>query len=324
MSILNLAIAASEADALFSKFQVKPDGTTEATFIHTADFVFPIANSAEAEILGQLIPGAKDMYLRASQEDTNWKTSVTVTPEIQNAYFELADAKTGRVMFKGGGEIKTAQLRASKRETRLTIRVAFGGQVAETSMNFTKLLRSNVHVVYSASQQALPFKKGEVRPVPETGDVVAASNEDGVSVYGRVVEVDDDAGTVIINDFGAEHVVELAKVKSFWKPAEADLEARTRSFKGRCTKRQLVASWSALTVAVGEAFAGGAPGEGPHLITPSIVERAVEVLVREKGGGSTSGTGSDAGGEDGAGAAPTGGARTSGAPIMSGGPTGLA
>lgn len=321
MSVLNLVLPKSEADALFNKFSVKADGSTENTFIHTADFVFPIANTAEAAILAELIPGAKDMYLRASQEDTNWKTSVTVTPEIKQAHFELADAKSGRVVFKGAGEILTGTLRASKRETKLTVRVAFGGQTAETSMVFTRLLRSNVHIIYEGAQQPL-FNEGKgttARPVPNIGDIVCGT-EDGVTVFGRAVEVNDedgDAVTVIVNDFGVEHVFTLESVKSFWKPAEADFEKCTKSFAQRCKKRGLTPSWSALTTAVGEAFAEGTPGEGAHTLTTKIVERAIELLVKGTPGASGEGEGEGEGE----------GAPSGGKPVLAvhqGGPTALA
>lgn len=322
MSVLNLALAKSEADALFNQFRVKADGSTENTYIHTADFVFPIANTAEAAVLAELIPGAKDMYLRASQEDTNWKTSVTVTPEIRQAHFELADAKSGRVVFKGAGEILTGTLRASKRETKLTVRVAFGGQTAETSMAFTRLLRSNVHVIYEGAQQTMfQGKKGEARPVPAIGDIVCGI-EDGTTVFGRAVEVNDEdaaAVTVIVNDFGTEHVFDIAGVKSFWKPAEVDFEKCTKSFSQRCKKRGLIPSWSALTQAVGEAFADGTPSEGAHTLTTKIVERAIELLSAKAPGGAA-GDGTGEGEEE----VPREGGSASSAPVRQGGPTALA
>jgi hypothetical protein len=281
----DLAARQSEADGTLNKFAVKADGSAEGAYLYELQVAFPVNNSAEAETLGAFIPGAKDTYLRATERD-DWKSSVTVVPDLDGVHVELADARSGRSIIKGVAEIKAATYRTSKRAAALVLKVLLGGQTEAIAAVLTKALRAPVHFIFEQSQQSLFGKeKGQAKPVPEMGNVVCAL-ENGERVWGRVVEVndgdeDDDAKSIVLDDFGVDHVVTSEDVQSFWQLAETDdLDKLLKSYKDRAKRRELTPTWSALTVAVGEAFgAGGAPGEGAHALTKEIVERAVAVLA---------------------------------------------
>lgn len=286
----DLTARASEADGTLSKFSVKPDGATEDTYIYETQIVFPINNSADAQALETLIPGARDTYIRATERD-DWKCQgQVVVPAISGAHVELADAKTGRVAVKGGADIQSATYRASKKAVALTVKVRFGGMTAGMGAAFIGLLRAPIHFVFEAAQRALPFAgTAKAVVVPERGDIVCADDQ-GETVWGRVVEVDDEAegepAAIVLDDFGIEHTVSAFGVKSFWKlQAADDMPKLITSFKGRCTRRKVTPSWSHITVAVGEAFGGasGVPGDGAHTLTSAIIERAADVA-----GGKTS------------------------------------
>lgn len=297
MSILDLSLVASEADCILSSFGVKTDGTVDDVYVVKGKFTFNVNNSAEAELLAKIIPGAKEAYVKANETD-DWKVSNAVTPALDGITVELRDAKTGRIAIKGGAEISNVMFRASKASVVLIIQASMGGRSAGDIAEFAKLLRAPVTFSYSRSQQAL-FNSlptaGKTAPLPEIGDIVCAADGSG-RVYGRVVEVNEDdesqdpaKSTVILDDFGVDHVINGANVLSFWTVQETDdYDKLLTSLRGRCKRQKTTPSWSALTIAVGEAYAssGGTDTsvKGAHALTTVVIERAAAILRGKTGG----------------------------------------
>lgn len=279
----DLTARRDEAQGQLLKLGIKPDGADEA-FLYETRVAFPINNSTEAEELEKLIPGAKEIYVRATEQD-DWKTNVTVVPTLQGVFIELANASGGKVAIKGAAEIKSVQLRASKRAVTLTLIVIHGGQTEGVAAGLIKTLGKAVTFAYESAQQDLFEKGAKATPLPERGDIVHAL-EEGTPVWGRVVEVNEgdtkeDPTTVLLDDFGAEHMVASADIRSFWKLGKDEgTEKAVTSYKGKCKRRNVPASWRTITVAVGEAFGKGTiPTEGAHALTKEMVDRAVELAA---------------------------------------------
>lgn len=272
-----------EVDASLSKFTIKTDGDEDA-FLFICSVVFMILNSQEAEELEALIPGAKEIYVRATESD-DWKGQIKVTPSFPGMSIELAHAGSGLSLIKGCAEVEYLLYRASKKAVTLTANIRVGGQSAAVAGNLCKGLRGAISFIWQASQQPLFSTKGgkaKQSIIPKVGQIIAGRDQSGLSIFGQVVEVNDTDGDALVSDFGEDHQVRFVDVQSAWQvnTGAEDFTSLIKSFKDRCKKRDLMPSWEALTQATGEAFGqGSTPGDGQHNLTKPIISRAVEILA---------------------------------------------
>lgn len=278
MPILDLTEKTARGSGQLNKFSVKANGRDEAAFVYDMQVVFVVSNSAEAEVVERLIPGAKGAYQRATERD-DWKMQQTVVPDIQGARMVLADAADNVVAIQGGVEIKGVLLRASKRAVTLTVKAQCAGQTEQVATALTKLLRNPVELVVESTQQQLAFRKG---PMVAMGAVVVAKDDDGAVVFGRVHDIDHEAGLVLLDLFGAtEFAVRIDSITTAWALVPGDAtEKALRDFKAACKKAKVAPNFRAITVAVGEAYASEPPADGQHRLTAEVVARAV-ALIKE-------------------------------------------
>lgn len=278
MPVIDLTEKEARGSGQLNKFAVRADGRDEAAFVYDMQVVFVVSNSAEAAIVERLIPGAKETYQRATERD-DWKAQQTVVPDIEGARVVLVHAADGGVGIQGGAEIKGVLLRASKRAVTLTVKVKCAGQTEQVATALTKLLRAPVELRVDGAQQQLPFRKG---PAIAMGSVVVAKDEDGGPVWGRVHDIDHEAGLALLDVFGDHEVpVQMDGVTTAWALVPGDAtEKALREYKAACKKGKVAPSYRAVTVAVGEAYASEPPADGQHRLTAEVVARAV-VLTKE-------------------------------------------
>lgn len=274
-----------ETDGSLNKFSVKCDG--EDAYTYTVDVVFPILNSKEAEALEPFFPGAKQTYVSCTEQD-DWKEQRTVTPVFpSDLNIELAAKKSGRSLIKAVASIPRLLLRASKKVVTLTVRLVFTGQAEGIATGLTHGMKSPITFCWEQAQQSLFVKKTVATAItPKVGQIVCFAEADRPSHFGQVVEIHED-NTALVSDFGEEDQVRFQDLRSAWTVNTEDPEYDTclKSYKERCKRRNLTASWSALTQAVGEAFGQeGTPGEGAHTLTKPILSRAIAILEATKTG----------------------------------------
>lgn len=284
MPIIDLSEKTARGCGQLNKFSVRADGRDESAFIYDAQVVFVVSNSAEAEAVERLIPGAKETYQRATERD-DWKAQQTVVPDIDGARVELRRSSDDEVAVQGGAVIKGVFLRASKRAVTLTVKVQMAGQTDRVATALTSLIGKPVDLLVEAAQQGLPFAGGKV-PTVQLGSVVVARDTDGATVWGRVHDMDHDRGTLQLDVFGdGELTVSTTDVTTSWALVPGDAtEKALRAYKTACKKAKVAPSYRAITVAVGEAYASEPPADGRHRLTDDVVLRAA-VLTKDGFGG---------------------------------------
>lgn len=289
-----------EVDGKISKFTIKKDG--DEAIVCIVDIVFQILNSKEAEALDLLFPGAKQTYINCTDKGDDAKEKREITPSFDSAvHVELANASSGRSLVKGTATLPKIVLSASKKVTTLTVKCQWGGQSEGVAANLAHGLSGATNFIWEFTQQSLLNpKKGEdaKKLVPEIGDIVHAEDGDGDDVFGRVVEVLEDEQSCLVSDFGddgnGEWQIAFEHIHSKWKVNADDehFDKCLTSYKQRCSRRDLLPSWEWITVAVGQAFQDGAPGDGAHVLTKAIIARALKLQVEADSGADPDG-GSD-------------------------------
>lgn len=279
MPIINLAVPNARGCGQLNKFSVRADGRDNNAFVYELQVVFTIASSAEADIVEELIPGAKQSYQRATERD-DWKTQQTVIPDIEGANMELRRSSDDECAISGGAEIKGVLFRASKRAVTMTVKVVCAGQTDRVATQLTGLLGAAVDLIVDAAQQPL-FPRTK-RPVIQLGAVVVARDSDGETVWGRVHDMDLESSTMLIDVFGATEVpIMMDDVTTSWSLIPGDAtEKAIRAYRAACKRAKCTPTFRAITVAVGEHYAGQSPDDGQHRLTDDVVMRAV-MLTKE-------------------------------------------
>ncbi len=276
MPIIDLTSQPARGQGQLNKFSVKADGRDEEAFVYDVDVVFTVASSAEAEVVGRVVPGAKEAYQRATERD-DWKCQQTVVPDIEGARVVIGQ-EGEEAALQGGAEIRAVTMRASKRAVTITVKCRCAGQTGDPASRLTGLLRSPVDLLVEGAQQVLPFA-GKGAPLVQLGAVVVGRDEHGTTVWGRVHDMDHEAGVALLDVFGEGEVpAKLDAITSAWALVPGDpTEKALRAYKAASKKAKLAPSYRAITVAMGEAYAAEPPADGKHHLTPEVVARAVEL-----------------------------------------------
>lgn len=280
-----------QVDGVLSKVTFKRDG--DEAFLYIVDVSFTILNSAEADDLDLLFPGAKQTYINCSEKNDDQKEKREVTPVFPSAIsIEIASASSGRSLVRGTCKLSKLILSSSKKVTTLTAKCEWGGQSEGAAANLAHGLGGPVNFIWEFAQQSL-FRSGgsgnAAKLTPKAGDIVHGTDDDGDPVYGRVVEVSEEDETCLVDDFGFESQVSFGNIESKWtvNADDPDFDKCIKSYIERCDRRNLLASWKWLTIATGEAFADGAPGDGAHVLTKKIIAQAVALQEEEETGAAT-------------------------------------
>lgn len=263
-----------EADGTLSKFTVKADAGDDSAFRFEADVAFVISGPEDAKVLEADVPGAMTAYEKAMNPDDNWKWSVTVKPSI-SASCELSNAAKGLSAVKGLAEIRSVTVRASKKVMTAVVRLAFGGQPPEVAASLTKLLRNATTLSIEPQQQGLPFKRADVRPAIEKGDIVVARLDDGEEVVGRATGEPEDVDgveTLTLDDLGIEHIVPVEKVVSVVGINETS-SGLLADYKRRAKRARVKPTLAAI---LGALLANGTADGRVYQITESTVEAALQ------------------------------------------------
>ena len=263
-----------EADGKLVKFSVKADPADQDAFTFEADVAFAISGPEDAKVLEGDIPGAVDMWAKANDEHTNWKVSMTVKPNL-SVSAELSNAQRGLSAIKGLAEVKSLTFRASKKAVTAVVKLAWGGQKAETASMLAKLLRNATTLSLEPQQTQLPYRKpGEVLAFDE-GDIVVARLDDGEEVTGFVTDSDvefiDGEDQATIDDCGKNFVVPVKSIVSVVKIEMVD-ETLIEAYKKRAKKSKTKPSTKAILAGL---LAGGAPDGRVYTITESTIDAAL-------------------------------------------------
>ena len=270
------------SDATLVKFGVKADGKDEEAFIYDLDLLIPVQSAEDAELVQHMIPGAVDVFDKATNEQDNWKFNTTVKPDLDGVRVEISDASHGERAMDGSAEVKSIKLRASKKAVSVVFRMSLGGQTEGVATRLTRLLRNAVSVEVEQTQQVLPFATGG--RTPEPGDLVVAMDSDvGESRVGRLVDtvVTDGETLYRLEDFDSEYAVQADQVVSIIGLG-GDVRALVRSYKGRCKRRELAPTWEAVLLGIAtQADWALRGGQGQTFdLSPEVIEAAVEALDR--------------------------------------------
>lgn len=272
MPVIDFDKLETQADGTLSRYTVKADGRDDEGFVYETDIVFVIEGTQDARIVQSIVPGAEDVWTRASAEDDDWKFNTTVTPDLIGTRAVLTNAKLDHKGIEGACDVKSVRLRASKRATTLTVKLVFGGQTAAQASALAGLLRSAVSLSLSRDQQVLPFPTTSVQP--KTGDLVVAF-DGGTAFTGRLLQSDD--SVLVLEDFDREYRVDPGSVSSVIR-LDGDVAALRRSYKTRCQRRNLTASWEAIVLALGQDNGAVTRGSASVVLTAETIEKAVALL----------------------------------------------
>lgn len=276
MPMIDLTAKDSEADGQLIKYTGKADGKAEDAYIFDAVVAFTVRGREDAATLEAMIPGACEIFDRATREDDNWRFNTTVKPDMSGVRAVISHAERGKVAVEGACEVKSVQLRASKKATVVSVTMAFGGQSAGVATNLTALLRSTCCLSVERAQQVIPFPTSKA-PDGQTGDLVAVWDpEVEQHMVGRLVETSV-GGVMTLEDFDNEYAASRDHVVAVVKLG-GDVTALTRSYKQRCGRRKITPTWEAVILAAAESAEGLLSGGGSVILTPEIIERAVARL----------------------------------------------
>lgn len=277
--MLDLTAHHAEADLTLNAFTVKADGKAEDRYVYALDLVSEIKGVEDAEVLARILPGAVDLYEKASHDQDNRKFTVALNPGLEGIRFNIGNAHSSKGVVQGLGEVKQIKVRASKVATTCVFRIVMGGQSEEVASDLTRLLRNAASVVAEYDQQLLPF---EGKKPPEVGHLVVAFDSDtGENMVGRLAETSERDGIVYyaLENFDCDFQVAAENVVSNFV-LEGDVAALVKSYKTRCKKRSISPTWDAVILAIAKSWDGalkGGKGQAVMLTTEHI-EMAVNMI----------------------------------------------
>lgn len=276
MQIPDLTQSKATGQGQLVKVAFRSDGREQTAFIYDIQVAFTIANSADAEVVERLIPGARDTYIRATESD-DWKDQHNVVPAISGLRIKLTKADDGTTAIEGGAEVVGALLRSSKVACTLTLKLRCAGQTQRIASALAGVLNVPVELFAESSQQVLAFpNRNATVPV---GAVVVAKDSNGATLWGRVHDTDPQVGIALLDIFGDTEVdVTFESITTTWALVPGDAtETALLTYKNQCKKNKVQPNFRAITVAMGEAYATEPPTDNLHRLTAAIVERAVEL-----------------------------------------------
>jgi len=282
MSVVNFKAQRGACDLLLLKFLVEADPGNDAN-TYKLYLQFVLASRADAEVMGEMLPGLGESFDLAGEDD-NWKSTSSVKPaDSIRVVLAAKDAgpgqrqgvvKPGEPIIQGMAELLELKASQSKKARTVLARLVFRGQGPGTAERLADTLGRTVHMDYERAQGSLfsqPAKTPPLRP----GMVVAASTSDGKQVVGRLVEIDGDV--LSLQECGTEVTVEASAVISgFAFAVDADTQAALRDYADRCDRREVAVSWAALSQAMGVLDGGGRTRDVQ--VTSEHVEAAVGTL----------------------------------------------
>lgn len=280
MSMIDLFQPEDEAEGRLVKIAMARDGADEA-FVYEAQIAFALKRE-DCEVASRLLPGATEMFDRASAKEDNEKFSANAAPDIAGLRLILSHAQGGKVAIEGGAEVRTAKLVASKKGVTVTIKFGLGGQDAAAAARLVEVLGQAVCVSTSNDQQSM-FRSAGASAVRSTtvpvkvGDLVTARTAEG-TIVGRVAEAPTtESSTVTIEDFEHEYRVNESEIVGAIT-LEGDVAALRRSYKDRCKRKGVTPTWSAVLLAGVEVWPGGKSASGNCPLTGEIMQRAFALL----------------------------------------------
>jgi len=307
MPVVNFKAQRGGADIALVKFLVESDPGNDAN-TYKLYLQMSLASRAEAELVGEMLPGLGDAYDLAGEDD-NWKSVSSVKPADSIRVVLSAKevgvgqrqgvVKPGEPIIQGMAELLELRASQSKKARTVLVRLVFRGQGPGVAERLADTLSRTVHMDYERAQGVLDFRAASKAPPLRPGMVVAASTSDGQQVVGRLVEIDGEE--LSLQESGTEVTVEAGSVIGAFAFAEdSDTQAALTDYADRCERRGVAVSWAALVAAMhrrmnledGTALANGSPvtmddveaavvslgGSEPETATPDQSEPMAEVV----------------------------------------------
>lgn len=283
MPVVNFLGQVGTCDVVLQSARPELDAAAE-TYIYKVDLVMTLASRAEAELVGEMLPGLGDAFDKAGEGD-NWKSTISVKPDLTvTVALTAKDIGTGKrqgsvppggVIIQGQAALVEMKASQSKRARTVMIRLKMAGHGASASEGLTDNLGRLVTLSYQQVQTAIPFPSQTRGPTVRVGMVVAVGVGDA-QIVGRVSEIEGDR--LSVSEEGREYTVASSDVISAFAFAQdSETQAALTDYAERCDRRERPVSWSVLVQAIKDAEKAIA-GSGEVKVTLDDVERAAELL----------------------------------------------
>jgi len=283
MPVVNFKSQRGAADIALVKFLVESDPGNDAN-TYKLYLQMSLASRAEAELVGEMLPGLGDAYDLAGEDD-NWKSVSSVKPADSIRVVLSAKevgvgqrqgvVKPGEPIIQGMAELLELRASQSKKARTVLVRLVFRGQGPGVAERLADTLSRTVHMDYERAQGVLDFRSASKAPPLRPGMVVAASTSDGQQVVGRLVEIDGEE--LSLQESGTEVTVEAGSViGAFAFSEDSDTQAALTDYADRCERRGVAVSWAALGKVLG-ALEGARTAQAVT-VTLEHVEAAVLTL----------------------------------------------